>query len=110
MFDATSRLAEGRSAVDTVQEHVWACHLLGYQDSNLTLHSWPVRDWYGSEDGIDLHALDADCDALRAAAAAAEAALVRQDAQLASMWPRGTALVPKRRGSFCAVTARPRHP
>ena len=85
MFDATSRLAEGRPAVDTVQEHVWACHLLGYQDSDLTLHGSQVRDWYGSEDGIDLHALDADCDALRAAAAATEAALVRQDAQLASM-------------------------
>ena len=85
MFNATSRLAEGRPAVDTVQEHVWACHLLGYQDSDLTLHGSQVRDWYGSEDGIDLHALDADCDALRAAAAATEAALVRQDAQLASM-------------------------
>ena len=85
MFDATSRLAEGRPAVDTVQEHVWACHLLGYQDSDLTLHGSQVRDWYGSEDGIDLRALDADCDALRAAAAATEAALVRQDAQLASM-------------------------
>ena len=85
MFDAGSRLAEGRPAVDTVQEHVWACHLLGYQDSDLTLHGSQVRDWYGSEDGIDLHALDADCDALRAAAAATEAALVRQDAQLAEM-------------------------
>ena len=85
MFNATSRLAEGRPAVDTVQEHVWACHLLGYQDPDLTLHGSQVRDWYGSEDGIDLHALDADCDALRAAAAATEAALVRQDAQLASM-------------------------
>ncbi len=85
MFDATSRLAEGRPAVDTVQEHVWACHLLGYQDSDLTLHGSQVRDWYTSEDGIDLRALDADCDALRAAAAATEAALVRQDAQLASV-------------------------
>jgi uncharacterized protein YukE len=85
MFDAASRLAEGRTAVDTVQEHVWACHLLGYQDSDLTLHGSQVRDWYGSEDGIDLHALDADCDALRAAAAATEATLVRQDAQLAEM-------------------------
>jgi len=48
IFDATSRLAEGRPAVDTVQEHVWACHLLGYQDSDLTLHGSQVRDWYTS--------------------------------------------------------------
>ena len=46
---------------------MWACHLLGFQDSDLTLHAAQVRDWYGSEDGIDLPALDADCEALRAA-------------------------------------------
>ncbi len=85
MFDAASRLAEGRPAVDAVQDYVWACHLLGFQDPDLTLHASQVRDWYGSEDGIDLRALDADCEALRAAAAAAEGVLARQDAQLASM-------------------------
>ena len=85
MFDAASRLAEGRPAVDAVQDYVWACHLLGYQDPDLTLHASQVRDWYGSEDGIDLRALDADCEALRAAAAATEGALARQDAQLALM-------------------------
>jgi uncharacterized protein YukE len=85
MFDAASRLAQGRPAVDVVQDYVWACHLLGYQDPDLTLHAAQVRDWYGSEDGIDLPALDADCEALRAAAAATEGALARQDAQLASM-------------------------
>lgn len=84
-FDAASRLAEGRPAVDAVQDYVWACHLLGFQDPDLTLHASQVRDWYGSEDGIDLRALDADCEALRAAAAAAEELLARQDVQLASM-------------------------
>jgi len=81
MFDAASRLAQGRPAADTVQEYVWACHLIGYQDPDLTLHPSQVRDWYGSEDGLDLSALDADCEALRAAAASAEGILARQDAQ-----------------------------
>ena len=85
MFDAASRLADGLPAVDVIQDYVWACHLLGYQDSDLTLNVSQVRDWYGSEDGMDLQALDADCDALRAAAAAAEGALARQQAQIASM-------------------------
>lgn len=68
-----------------LQEYVWASHLTGYGHSDLTLHASQVRDWYGSEDGIDLQALDADCEALRAAAAAAEGALAKQDAQLASL-------------------------
>ena len=85
MFDAASRLAEGRPAADTVQDYVWACHLLGYQNPDLTLHASQVRDWYGSEDGIDLRALEADCEALRAAAVATEGVLARQDAQLALM-------------------------
>lgn len=85
MFDAASRLADGRPAAGIIQDYVWACHLLGYQDSDLTLHASQVRDWYGSEDGIDLQALESDCEALRAAAAAAEGALARQHAQLASM-------------------------
>ncbi len=85
MFDAASRLAEGEPAADTVQDYVWACHLLGYQNSDLTLHASQVRDWYGSEDGMDLPALEADCEALRAAAVATEEVLVRQDTQLALM-------------------------
>ena len=85
IFDAASRLAEGRPAAEIVQDYVWACRLLGYQDPDLTLHAAQVRDWYGSEDGIDLRALDADCEALRAAAAATEGVLTRQEAQLVSM-------------------------
>jgi hypothetical protein len=84
-FDVTSRLAEGRPAVDNIQTYVWACHVLGYTNPDLTLHASQVRDWYGSEDGLDLRALDADCAALEAAVAATEDALTRQDDQLGAL-------------------------
>jgi hypothetical protein len=93
-FDIPSRLAEGRPAVDNIQTYVWACHMLGYANPDLTLHASQVGDWYGSEDGLDLRALDADCAALDAAVAATEDALMRQDEQLAavsSAWQGGTA-------------------
>jgi hypothetical protein len=84
-FDVTSRLAEGRPAVDNIQTYVWACHVLGYANPDLTLHASQVRDWYGSEDGLDLRALDSDCAALEAAVAATEDALTRQDDQLGAL-------------------------
>ncbi len=84
-FDVASRLAEGRPAVDNIQTYVWACHVLGYANTDLTLHASQVRDWYGSEDGLDLRALDADCAALEAAVAATEDALTRQDDQLGAL-------------------------
>jgi uncharacterized protein YukE len=84
-FDAASRLAEGRPAVDEIQNCVWACHLLGYQNPDLTLHAAQVRDWYGSEDGLNLRALDNDCAALDAAVSATSDALARQDDQLAAV-------------------------
>jgi hypothetical protein len=84
-FDVTTRLAEGRSAVDNIQTYVWACRVLGYANPDLTLHASQVRDWYGSEDGLDLRALDADCAALEAAVAATEDALTRQDDQLGAL-------------------------
>ncbi len=93
-FDIPSRLAEGRPAVDNIQTYVWACHMLGYANPDLTLHASQVSDWYSSEDGLDLRALDADCAALEAAVAAAEDALMRQDEQLAALssaWQGGTA-------------------
>src|SRR6185437_11079109 len=52
-FDVAARLAEGRPAVDDVEQYVAACHRLGYQHQDLTMHSAQVRDWYGSEDGLD---------------------------------------------------------
>ena len=84
-FDVASRLAEGRPAVDNIQTYVWACHLLGYANPDLTLHASQVSDWFGSEDGLDLRALDADCAALEAAVAATEDALTRQDDQLGAL-------------------------
>ena len=84
-FDVASRLTEGRSAVDNIEKYVWACHLLGYQNPDLTLHAAQVRDWYSGEDGLDLRALDADCAALDAAVAATENALRLQDDQLAAL-------------------------
>jgi hypothetical protein len=84
-FDVASRLAEGRPAVDNIQTYVWACHVLGYANPDLTQHASQVSDWYGSEDGLDLRALDADCAALEAAVAATEDALTRQDDQLGEL-------------------------
>jgi hypothetical protein len=93
-FDVASRLAEGRPAVDNTQAYVWACHVLGYANPDLTLHASQVRDWYGSEDGLDLRALDADCAALEAAVAATEDAMARQNEQLGALsaaWQGGGA-------------------
>jgi uncharacterized protein YukE len=84
-FDVTARLAEGWPAVDNIQTYVWACHGLGYADPDLTMHASQVRDWYSSEDGLDLRALDGDCAALEAAVAATEDALARQDDQLGEL-------------------------
>jgi hypothetical protein len=84
-LDVASRLAEGRPAVYNIQTYVLACHVLGYANPDLTLHASQVSDWYGSEDGLDLRALDADCGALEAAVAATEDALTRQDDQLGAL-------------------------
>jgi hypothetical protein len=84
-YDVASRLAEGCPAVDNIQTYVWACHLLGYANPDLTLHASQVSDWFGSEDGLDLRALDADCAALEAAVAATEDALTRQYDQLGAL-------------------------
>ncbi|MDT5247260.1 MAG: hypothetical protein QOD36_4636 [Mycobacterium sp.] len=84
-FDVASRLAEGRPAVDNIQTYVWACHVLGYANPDLTLHASQISDWYGSEEGLDLRALDADCAALEAAVAATEDALTRQNDQLGAL-------------------------
>ena len=84
-YDVASRLAEGRPAVDNIQTYVWACHMVGYANQDLTLHASQVNDWYGSEDGLDLRALDADCGLFEAAVAATEDALTRQDDQLGAL-------------------------
>ena len=78
-----ARLRDGWAALDDLQKCVDACGLAGYR----------LIDVYGSEDGLDLIALDADAGALRAAAVRADAAaeLVRaQPGRLSEAW-RGPA-------------------
>jgi hypothetical protein len=84
-YDVAARHAEGRAAAEHSQSYVWACHLLGYQHPELTAHGSQVRDWYGSEDGLDLHALDHDCAELWTAVTAIEEALRIQRAQIAEL-------------------------
>src|ERR1700739_1129100 len=51
----------------------------------MTSHPSQIRDWYTSEDGLDLRALDRDCAELRAAGAAVLEALRIQRAQVAEL-------------------------
>jgi hypothetical protein len=66
-------------AVANAGAYVTACCRLGF--SGLT--SDTIADWYGTEEGLDLAALQADSDALSAAATAADDA-ARQQADLTS--------------------------
>jgi hypothetical protein len=84
-LDVAERLAEGRPAVEHTQTYVRACQTLGYEQSDMTSHPSRIRDWYGSEDGLDLHALDRDCAELRAASAAVMEGLRIQRAQVAEL-------------------------
>ncbi len=97
-LDVAERIAEGRLAVEHTQSYVQACHVLGYQHPDLTSHPSQIRDWYYSEDGLDLRTLDRDCAELRAAGVAVMEALRTQRAQvaeLAAAWtgPGGDAAV-----------------
>lgn len=83
--DVASRLVDGMPAVLTVQEYVAACARVGYQHPDLTVHAGQLQDWYRSEDGMDLEALLHDCDALEAAASAADQAIQVQDRQRAAL-------------------------
>src|SRR5579875_1114376 len=88
-YDVAQRLAQGLPAVEHTQSYVWACHVLGYQHPDLTDYPTQVRDWYDTEDGLNLWLLDDDCAKLRAAANAADEAVSRQRAQqdeLAGAW------------------------
>ena len=84
-LDVAERLAEGRPAVEHTQSYVRACQMRGYEHPDLTSHPSQIRDWYDSEDGLDLRALDGDCAELRAAAAAVTEALRIQRAQVADL-------------------------
>ncbi|MCV7069882.1 hypothetical protein H7H73_04620, partial [Mycobacterium rufum] len=80
-FDVPGRLAQGRAAVETVSQYVWASHQVGYQHPDLTVHAAQLRDWYGTEDGMNLSALQQDCAALDAAVRAADEAVAVQERQ-----------------------------
>ncbi|RZT18692.1 hypothetical protein EV589_2952 [Mycobacterium sp. BK558] len=84
-FDVPGRLAQGRPAVDTVAQYVWASHQVGYQHPDLTLHAGQLRDWYDTEDGMNLTALQQDCATFDAAVRAADEALAVQERQLAAL-------------------------
>ncbi len=84
-LDVAERLADGRAAVEHTQTYVRACRALGYQQPDLTTRPSQVHDWYDSEEGLDLRALDRDCAQLRAAAAAVEEGLRMQRAQLTAL-------------------------
>jgi uncharacterized protein YukE len=84
-FDVGARLAEGMPSVSDVQELVWACRAVGYENADLTGHAAQVLDSYTSEEGLDLRALDADCVALHAAARATQEALAQHVEQLGAL-------------------------
>jgi hypothetical protein len=84
-LDVAQRLSEGLPAVEHTQTYVQACHALGYAHPDLTSYPSQVRDWYTSEDGLDLRALDRDCAELRAAGDAVMEALRIQRAQVAEL-------------------------
>lgn len=88
-FDVSGRLAQGRPSVEAMSEYVWASHQVGFTDSDLTLHPAQVRDWYGTEEGMDLVVLQRDCASVDAAVRATREALAIQDDQagvLAGAW------------------------
>ncbi|WP_077077500.1 hypothetical protein [Mycobacterium numidiamassiliense] len=88
-LDATQRLAEASVAVEHTQTYVRACQALGYANPELTSRPSQIREWFGSEDGLDLLALDRDCAELRAAGdAIAEGLRIQraQATQLAAAW------------------------
>lgn len=83
--DVAARLAQGRPAVANTEAYVDACRAVGYQNADLTSRGGQIGEWYSTEDGLDLAALDADCAALRAAAGAAEEALRIERAGMAAL-------------------------
>lgn len=103
-LDVAERLAEGRPAVEHTQRYVRACQMLGYEHPDLTSHPSQIRDWYDSEDGLDLRALDGDCAELRTAGAAVTDALRIQRAQVADLAAAWTGP-----GADCAVGFLQRH-
>ena len=84
-FNVSARLADGVPAVDNLQRYVSACHRLGYRHPDLTLHDSQLHDWYGTERGMDLAALQGDWAALDEAARATQDALAVTERQLSAL-------------------------
>jgi uncharacterized protein YukE len=85
MADVTARLAQGLPAVENAGTYADACRRLGYH----SLSDASLREWYGTEDGMDLTALQDDSAALGMAAATVEDAARRQaelTTRLAGAW------------------------
>ncbi|OKH65874.1 hypothetical protein EB72_05900 [Mycobacterium sp. SWH-M1] len=80
-YDVPGRLGQGRPPVETMAEYVWAAHQVGFADPDLTLHPGQMRDWYGTEDGMDLVVLQRDCAAVDAAVRATREALTVHEDQ-----------------------------
>jgi hypothetical protein len=68
--------------VERTQTYVRACHVLGYQDPDLTARGSQVLDWYETESALDLRVLDDDGAELRAALNTIDEAMWLQRAQL----------------------------
>ncbi|MBX7451982.1 hypothetical protein GR927_28675 [Mycolicibacterium sp. 3033] len=88
-FDVPGRLAQGRPSVEVMSEYVWAAHQVGFADADLTLHPGQLRDWYGTEDGMDLIVLQRDHALVDTAARAVREALAVQQDQagmLSTAW------------------------
>jgi hypothetical protein len=107
-YDVASRLAEGLPAVADIEEYVAACQRLGYRHPDLTAHPAQVRDHYASEDGLDLRALDGDCDVLSAVASGAQEAARMQTAlvaELSTAWSGAGAVAAREFASRSAESA-----
>lgn len=68
--------------MEHTQTYVQACHALGYQHPDLTARGSQVQDWYETEAGLELRALDDDSAELRAAVNTIDEALWLQRMQL----------------------------
>lgn len=84
-FDVAVRLAEGGPALADFESYVGAAHALGYQNPDLTMHAAQIRDLYGTEDGLDLRALEADAEALSRLASVADEALRAEGERMAAL-------------------------
>jgi hypothetical protein len=84
-LDVAERIAEGGPAAEHTQRYVRAAATLGYEHPDLTARALQIREWYDSEEGLNLLALDGDCAQLRAAGVAATEALRIQRCQIAEL-------------------------